>query len=138
MTEVLLDTSFAIALAAKGDHHFEKARELSLELRQGRTKMVTTRAVMLEIGNALAGPRHRQAAIRLLTAMAADPLVEIVPLTESLYERGWELYRHRLDKKWSLVDCTSFVLMEDRGILEALTTDEHFDQAGFRALLRER
>ena len=40
-------------------------------------------------------------------------------------------------KEWGLTDCISFIVMEDNGLTEALTTDEHFQQAGFRALLRE-
>jgi predicted nucleic acid-binding protein len=42
----------------------------------------------------------------------------------------------RQDKSWSLVDCSSFVVMQQRGIVEALTTDEHFEQAGFVRLLK--
>jgi uncharacterized protein len=48
-----------------------------------------------------------------------------------------KLFAGRPDKEWSLTDCVSFVVMEAQGIREALTTDEHFIQAGFRALLRE-
>jgi hypothetical protein len=42
----------------------------------------------------------------------------------------------RPDKDWSLIDCISFVVMEEEGIQEALTADQHFEQAGFTALLR--
>lgn len=65
-----------------------------------------------------------------------DPAVRIVPAGRSLMSRGWELYSQRLDKEWSLTDCISFVIMEDRGIKDALTGDHHFEQAGFRALLK--
>ncbi len=54
----------------------------------------------------------------------------------SLYDAGIELYRTRSDKDWSLTDCISFVVMEQRGIVDALTGDHHFEQAGFRALLK--
>jgi predicted nucleic acid-binding protein len=46
------------------------------------------------------------------------------------------LLADRPDKEWSLVDCTSFVLMERRGLTEALTTDHHFEQASFVRLLQ--
>jgi hypothetical protein len=36
-----------------------------------------------------------------------------------------------------MTDCISFVVMQERGIFEALTTDHHFQQAGFRAILCE-
>jgi predicted nucleic acid-binding protein len=47
-----------------------------------------------------------------------------------------QMFRSRQDKEWGLVDCVSFVVMQNRGIAEALTADEHFHQAGFRSLLR--
>jgi hypothetical protein len=40
------------------------------------------------------------------------------------------------DKEWGLIDCMSFIVMQDRGITEALTADDHFNQAGFKALLK--
>jgi predicted nucleic acid-binding protein len=54
-----------------------------------------------------------------------------------LFDRGLELYEQRPDKKWSLTDCISFVVMKDEGLQEALTGDEHFQQAGFAASLRD-
>jgi hypothetical protein len=50
---------------------------------------------------------------------------------------GFDLFASRPDKEWSLVDCISFVVMQQRRLKEALTTDHHFIQAGFRAMLRE-
>lgn len=47
------------------------------------------------------------------------------------------MYSRHTDKTWGLVDCISFVAMQERGITEALTADRHFVQAGFRALLLE-
>ena len=48
-----------------------------------------------------------------------------------------DLYEARMDKEWGLVDCLSFHVMWDRGLTKALTSDEHFEQAGFVALLRQ-
>ena len=58
-----------------------------------------------------------------------------IPIDEQLDVRAWELLENRLDKTWSLVDCASFVVMEQRGLTDALTTDHHFEQAGFVRLL---
>jgi len=85
----------------------------------------------------LSKQRHRNAATALLDALEADPNVEIISLSEQLYTRALQLHRERPDKEWGLTDCVSFVVMRDRAIAEALTTDEHFQQAGFRALMRE-
>lgn len=136
MSRVFLDTSYAVALSTPKDNHHRQALELAEHLERRGTRIVTTRAVLLEIGNSLARKQHRALGVALLDSLEADPRVEIVPLSEDLYRKGFELFGQRRDKEWSLVDCTSFVVMQDRRLQESLTTDEHFDQAGFRALMR--
>lgn len=136
--EVFLDTAYAIALANAKDQFHEKAVAVARQLRTQETKLVTTRAVLLEIGNALSGQRFRPAAVQLLDALEADPTVGIVTLTDGLYSQAFNLYRTRPDKEWGLVDCLSFVVMQERKLTSALTTDMHFQQAGFRVLLREQ
>jgi predicted nucleic acid-binding protein len=65
-----------------------------------------------------------------------NPLVEVVYVDEFLHQSALSFLRMRLDKAWSLCDAVSFLLMQQRGIIEALTTDHHFEQAGFVRLLR--
>jgi predicted nucleic acid-binding protein len=84
----------------------------------------------------LARRRFRASAIQFLSMLEQDTFVTVVPLSESLYAEAFDLYRNRPDKEWGLVDCLSFVVMAKRGLTDALTADEHFEQAGFRALLR--
>ena len=135
MSKVFLDTSYAVALSASTDENHHRAAELADELEAAGTRFVTTRAILLEIGNALSKLRHRTAAVRLLTALENDPKVEIVSASDELYRRAFDIYRDRVDKEWGLIDCMSFVVMNDQGLTEALTADNHFRQAGFRVLL---
>ena len=136
-SELFLDTSYAIALAAPTDQFHPLAVELSLEIERAAAHLITTRGVMMEFGNSLARLRYRAVAIELLAALETDPTVTILPLTDDLYARGYQLYASRPDKEWGLIDCISFVVMTDRGLTEALTADDHFTQAGFVALLRD-
>ena len=136
-TEVFLDSAYAVALSSSSDAFHEQAVHLARELEVADTRLVTTCAIVLEIGNALSKQRYRQAAVTLLKALQADPNVDVVPLSEDLCARAFKLYQERPDKEWGLTDCVSFVVMQQHGIADALTTDEHFQQAGFRALLRE-
>ncbi len=136
MAEVFLDTAYAIALSASTDAYHQHAIQIAAELESNNTHLVTTRAITLEIGNALSKQRYRQSGLKLLEALESDPTVEIIALSESLYEKAFSLYQKRPDKEWGLTDCVSFVVMQERGITDALTTDEHFQQAGFRVLLR--
>ena len=135
--EIFLDTAYVIALASTSDQHHSKALALAEQIEKSATRLIVTRPVMLEIGNALAKARYRQAAVDMLNALERDPTVSIIPLTEDLYAKGWLLFQSRVDKEWGLIDCVSFVVMNARGLTEALTTDVHFEQAGFRALLRD-
>jgi predicted nucleic acid-binding protein len=135
--EVFLDTAYAIALSVPKDSYHERAVSLADAMEATKTRLVTTHAVMLEIGNALSKQRYRPAAVALLQSLEADPNVTIVLLSEDLYARAFRLYCERADKEWGLTDCVSFVVMQDRKISEVLTTDEHFQQAGFCALLLE-
>jgi len=137
MNRVFLDSAYAIALSAVTDQYHQKAEILAKQIETSGNMLITTRAVVLEIGNALARFRYRNAAIELLDSLEEDPNVEIVPLSEELYNGAMKLYRQRADKEWGMTDCISFVVMQDYELTEALTTDVHFKQAGFRALLIE-
>jgi len=97
--------------------------------------IVTTRAVLLELGDAFADTATRAIAAEFLQALEDDAGVTIVSLDEQLYAGGLALYRDRPDKSWSLTDCISFVVMRNRGLTDALTGDRHFEQAGFTILL---
>ena len=134
VNRLFLDASYAIALASETDEHHSKAVELSILVAEQSIPMVTTRAVLLEIGNGLAR-RHRRAAVRLLDSIESDEDIEVITPSVDLYDRALDLYRRYLDKKWGLTDCMSFVVMRDRGIMEGLTADDHFRQAGLKPLL---
>lgn len=81
------------------------------------------------------GPRVRANAAGLVDQILADRTIQVVAQTPSLFRQAFTLYRDRPDKSWSLTDCASFIIMDKRGI-EALTHDRHFEQQGYRALLR--
>ena len=137
MREIFLDTSYAIALSSEKDRFHNKALELADQLEADKSVLITTRPVLLEIGNALSGPRFRKPAVLLLVALENDPNVGIVSLTDVLYQQGVRFFEKRMDKEWGLVDCISFVVMSERKIFDALTTDDHFQQAELRTLFME-
>lgn len=133
--EVFLDAVYAVALAADSDQLHEQALRLSEHLEREGTRLVKTRAVLLEIGNGMSKKRFRATGVRILSALENDPLIEIIDLTPQLFAEALNLYKTRTDKEWGLIDCLSFVVMNQLGIREALTSDQHFEQAGFRVLL---
>lgn len=100
-------------------------------------KITTTVPILIETANALSRIAWRSSAVALIDHVLQRADVEIVALTQALWERSWELYRTRLDKEWSLTDCASFQVMHSSNLIDALSADEHFRQAGFRPVLLE-
>jgi predicted nucleic acid-binding protein len=98
--------------------------------------LISTYWVLTEVADAMSAPANRHSALTLISGLRRNPTVEILPPDLDLFDHGLDLYARRPDKAWSLTDCISFVVMTDRGLTEALTGDHHFEQAGFRALLR--
>lgn len=133
MTARFADTFYFLALGNKADAAHQAARSI---WQHEPGPVVTTAWVLTEVADALAAPSDRASFLRLLGGLKQIPAFEMIPPDADLWERGLDLYARRPDKGWSLTDCISFVVMSDRGITEALTGDHHFEQAGFRALLR--
>lgn len=65
VNEVFLDTSFAIALSSITDQHHARAVQLAHQLKASQSRLVTTQAILLEIGNALSKSKYRMGAIQV-------------------------------------------------------------------------
>ncbi len=134
MTAQFADTYYLLALINTKD----KDHGAALRHSQGRSLgLVTTTWVLVEFADALSAITNRANAARFIRGLHAQPFVEVVPPTRAQFEHALDRYENRRDKEWSLTDCLSFLLMEERGITDALTADHHFEQAGFRALMRD-
>jgi uncharacterized protein len=132
MSSVFADTSFYIALLMETDALHNRAMEVSAA---HNGKIITSEWVLMEFGNFFCPVISRTAFVRLALLLRASPDVMICPASPELFNSGFALYEARLDKSWSLVDCTSFHIMRQNRITDAWTTDHHFEQAGFNALL---
>lgn len=135
MKVVFADTGYWEAVLNPNDKLHARARAASVAL--GKVRMVTTEMVLSELLAALSKLPVRPFAVSGVDRIRADPNVEVVPQTSLRFAHAYDLYRRRMDKKWSLTDCASFEVMQSRGITEALAHDQHFEQAGFKALLRD-
>ncbi len=132
-----IDTGFVIALVSPRDRYHAIAKHLSDQIEADGTRLVTSQAIILEIGAALSKSAFRPAAVRLIEAMQSDPLIDVIPVSDERLQQAFALFKERADKEWSLADCLSFDIMRERGIVDALTPDMHFAQAGFAVLMRD-
>lgn len=131
MRRVFADTSYFIAVIAPNDVAHERAQTFASE----PLRLVTTAWIMSELAAYLSATANRPLFNALLLQLQSSSAVDFIEADQELFDRGAELYADRPDKQWSLVDCISFVVMQRDGLSEALSTDHHFTQAGFTALL---
>lgn len=134
--KVFVDTSYVLALFNTSDDFHTKAKELKY-LTDPPSTVIITEAILLEIGNALSKPNLRQKCAAFIRGFYETENVQVIPLTTALIKEGLEFFNKRQDKEWGLIDCISFVVMKKHGIRYALACDEHFIQAGFKAILLE-
>ncbi|HMR66138.1 MAG TPA: PIN domain-containing protein [Anaerolineae bacterium] len=136
---VFWDTAAFVALGNAKDDLHQAAINVSQELAQATTQVLTTDAVLTEVANTFSKVVWRPTGWQIIEAIQASVAMEmavIVHIDSELWQQGWQLYRSRSDKDWGLTDCISFVVMEAYHIRQAFTYDHHFEQAGFIRLLK--
>jgi predicted nucleic acid-binding protein len=99
-------------------------------------KVVLTEFILLELGNMFKLGEDRPKLTRLVADLRSDAGALVIPASRRVFQDALDLFGSRPDKEWSLTDCTSFVIMDEYGIAEALTSRHHFEQAGFTILLK--
>ena len=129
---MLLDTSGLLCLHNRAEPFHGHARTL-----YHAAHVRLTHSYVLAEFVALAHARRlpRVAALTLMVDLVGNPDIATVWVDESLHREAMALLLARQDKTYSLCDAVSFVLMRQRHLTEALTTDRHFEQEGFQRLL---
>ena len=133
MNSVFADTSYYVALLSPTDSLHRKAVELTL---LQNIRIVLTNFILLELGNMFKEGDHRPKLVAMVEQLRSKSNVLIVPATRTLLQKSLDLFGSRPDKNWSLTDCSSFVVMDEYRVTSALSSDHHFEQAGFTILLK--
>jgi uncharacterized protein len=130
---LFLDTAFIQALLNPRDTYHSQAKKLLPRVRNADEVWITE-AVLIEVGNALSA-HNRNGAVQFIQQCDRTANIRVVSVDTQLFDQAIELYQSRPDKTWGMTDCISFVVMRAHNLSDALTTDRHFVQAGFRALM---
>lgn len=93
--------------------------------------IVTTSYIFDETVTYLNSRNHHEKAVEVGENLLLSPTIELVHINENLFFEGWAMLQKYEDKRYSLTDCISFILMKQKGLETALTFDKHFVQAGF-------
>ncbi|MBW4694778.1 MAG: PIN domain-containing protein [Lyngbya sp. HA4199-MV5] len=130
---LFLDTAFIQALLNPRDDYHSQAKTLFPRIRTA-SEVWITEAILVEVGNALS-TFNRNGAVQFMQQCYQTENIRIVSIDTELLMQALALYESRADKTWGLTDCLSFVVMQRHNLNEAVTTDRHFIQAGFHALM---
>ena len=135
MLPIFVDACYWIALLLERDALHQTATRLSSELAHRR--LITSELALVEVLNFMGkyGAMKRMATVSLIKGFGVSSNIRVAPLRTQQFWNAVDLYNARPDQEWSLVDCASFQLMQERNIREALTNDHHFTQAGFTILM---
>lgn len=132
MKRIFVDTFFYLAILNPKDRAHHRAMQVAASL---DAQFFTTQWVLGEVGDAFCAPYERSRFLAFHHRLESNPDLEILAASAGQYASGLQLFERRPDKDWGLTDCISFAVMHEFGLTDALTGDQHFTQAGFRALL---
>jgi predicted nucleic acid-binding protein len=132
---VFLDTNGWLALLHSKDVNHEQATEIWSDLGSRGYGVVLSDWIIAETGNGLARTRIRHLFAGAVDRIFRSPKAEVVMIDRELLAKAVRHFHGHTDKTWGLVDCASFIVMQERGITEAFTSDRDFEQAGFKRLL---
>jgi len=132
--EVFLDTSILYALIDRRDAHHPAACSVVGDLVRASRSLVTTDYVIAEATNLANARSGHHVAERILDLIDQSSGIRLEWIGSLRFEATKAFFRRHRDHKYSFTDCTSFVLMKELTLLDALTTDAHFREAGFRVV----
>jgi uncharacterized protein len=135
---VFIDTSGWMAyLVVSETHHALAEQELRQAIGSPQITIYTTDHVLAELVALLTTRRvPRQQILDDVGHLLLAPRIQKLYTDQALFLDAWELLQRRPDKEWSLADAISIPQMQRLGVMEALTNDHHFEQAGFTRLLQ--
>jgi len=137
-SEVFVDTSALYAFVDKKDAHHPRASDAVRKLIKAGRRLIVSDYVIAETVNLANARSGSTVATRVLDLIEQSSGIRIEWIDPVRFERTKTFFRKHADHSYSFTDCTSFVIMRELRVTDALTTDGHFAEAGFRALLPTR
>ena len=140
LKSVFVDTSGWANLFVATESYHNQAKQWLIDSRQQNQNLVTSNYIITELIALLNSPLKvpRPQLFQYIDAIMTAPYLTLIHVDPDIHQEAWQLLKNRDDKNWSLVDATSFIIMKNLRIEIALTTDHHFEQAGFRKILNNK
>ena len=134
---VFVDTGGFYALLVKTDAKHADAQRFTREFREKGVRVFTTDYILDETLALFKARGLAHLTYRLWQVVDASEALALHHVGPERFTKARTYFERRADHAYSFTDCTSFILMKEFGATEALTTDRHFQEAGFKALLAD-
>ncbi len=122
--DLFLDTSGLLCIFDRANSYHESSRDFFLQSKS----LITSNYVLTEfLPLVMSRKFHRTSSLFFLRDLVALPRVDLLWIDEPKHQKAMRLIENRLDKSYSICDAASFVIMSEREITQALTTDKHFE-----------
>ncbi len=133
MHELFVDNSGWENLSDSSQPFHFQATEIYHTAKVEDRQIITTNYIIIELISLLISYMRvpQQKIVQFISGLKLSPYLKIIHIDSALDDQAWQFFQRYQDKDWSLVDCISFIIMKQNNINEALTTDHHFEQAGF-------
>ena len=131
MNTVFVDTGYLFALEIANDQHHQTATQHWQSIARALPRLVTTSCVFDEVVTFFNSRGQHAKAMQVGNNLLQSPSVQFIHVDTALFYAGWASFQRHQDKKYSLTDCISFIVMQQMGIQRAFAFDQHFVQAGF-------
>jgi uncharacterized protein len=132
---IFLDTNGWLALLNRTESMHAQANAVWSDIVRGKHTIVVTDWIVAETGNGLARAKDKTCLKIALERVLQVSRNELIYIGDDLLRKAVDLFGQHADKTWGLVDCASFVVMNERGITQSFTSDRHFEQSGFECML---
>jgi predicted nucleic acid-binding protein len=136
VSEIFVDTSGFVAMLASDDDRHRSAAKIVAAARKRRRGFVTTDYVLDETATLLKARRKTHLLAKLFDCVDRSQACRIEWTDSVRFQDVRAFFLKHSDQPWSFTDCVSFRVMSELRLRQVLTKDQHFEQAGFHALLR--
>jgi predicted nucleic acid-binding protein len=130
--KVFLDTSYLLALERTNDQNHQAAQTHWQQVVTTAPTFITTSYIFDEVVTYFNSRNYHAKAVQVGNYLLLSPSVQFVHVDETLLYLGWAYFQQHQDKRYSLTDSISFIVMQQYEIQVAYTFDHHFIQAGFQ------
>jgi len=135
-SEIFADSSGFYAILVKEDDRHRAALRVLRESRRRKRGFITTDYVLDETATLLKARGFTHLLEKFFEIVESSHACRIEWMDPERFRETKALFFKHSDQGWSFTDSFSFLVMKHLRLRDALTKDEHFEQAGFNVLLK--